>query len=125
AQDCAKFLGYEISVRKDYTTQKNARRETRRHRNGNVILHVSREVIKKKLLSLEAMNVKTRNGKEVWMSKGRTYLIDNEPQDIVARFNTEIRGFYNYYSIANNASALGRSFGCIMKFSMLKTFAQK
>ena len=125
AQDCAKFLGYEISVRKDYTTQKNARGETRRHRNGNVILHVSREVIKKKLLSLEAMNVKTQNGKEVWRSKGRTYLIDNEPQDIVARFNTEIRGFYNYYSIANNASALGRSFGCIMRFSMLKTFAQK
>ena len=90
-----------------------------------MILHVSREVIKKKLLSLEAMNVKTRNGKEVWSSKGRTYLIDNEPQDIVARFNTEIRGFYNYYSIANNASALGRSFGCIMRFSMLKTFAQK
>ena len=125
AQDSAKFLGYEISVRKDYTTQKNARGETRRHRNGNVILHVSREVIKKKLLSLEAMNVKTRNGKEVWCSKGRTYLIDIEPQDIVARFNTEIRGFYNYYSIANNASALGRSFGCIMRFSMLKTFAQK
>ena len=125
AQDSAKFLGYEISVRKDYTTQKNARGETRRHRNGNVILHVSREVIKKKLLSLEAMNVKTQNGKEVWRSKGRTYLIDNEPQDIVARFNTEIRGFYNYYSIANNASALGRSFGCIMRFSMLKTFAQK
>ena len=64
-----------------------------------MILHVSREVIKKKLLSLEAMNVKTQNGKEVWRSKGRTYLIDNEPQDIVARFNTEIRGFYNYYSI--------------------------
>ena len=71
AQDSAKFLGYEISVRKDYTTQKNARGETRRHRNGNVILHVSREVIKKKLLSLEAMNVKTQNGKEVWRSKGR------------------------------------------------------
>ena len=124
-KEVTKFLGYEISVRKDYTTQKNARGETRRHRNGNVILHVSREVIKKKLLSLEAMNVKTRNGKEVWSSKGRTYLIDNEPQDIVARFNTEIRGFYNYYSIANNASALGRSFGCIMRFSMLKTFAQK
>ncbi len=125
AQECAKFLGYEISVRRDYTTQKNARGEVRRHRNGNVVLHVSREVIKKKLLSLEAMKVETQNGKEVWKSIGRTYMIDKEPQEIVARFNTEIRGFYNYYSIANNASALGRSFGCIMRFSMYKTFAQK
>lgn len=46
AQDYAKFLGYEICVRKDYTTQRNARGEIRRHRNGNVVLHISREVIK-------------------------------------------------------------------------------
>ena len=52
-------------------------------------------------------------------------MIDNEAHEIVSQFNTEIRGFYNYYSIANNASALERSFGCIMKFSMYKTLAQK
>lgn len=125
AQDHAKFLGYEIYVRKDNATKRNSNGTLRRYFNGNVILHVSKEVIKNKLLSLEAMNVTTKNGKETWVSKGRTYLIDNEPQDIVARFNTEIRGFYNYYSIANNASAIGSSFGCIMKFSMYKTLAQK
>lgn len=125
AQDHAKFLGYEIYVRKDNATKRNSNGTLRRYFNGNVVLHVSKEVIKNKLLSLEAMNVTTKNGKETWASKGRTYLIDNEPQDIVARFNTEIRGFYNYYSIANNASAIGSSFGCIMKFSMYKTLAQK
>lgn len=125
AQDHAKFLGYEIYVRKDNATKRNSNGTLRRYFNGNVVLHVSKEVIKNKLLSLEAMNVTTKNGKETWVSKGRTYLIDNEPQDIVARFNTEIRGFYNYYSIANNASAIGSSFGCIMKFSMYKTLAQK
>ena len=125
AQDHAKFLGYEIYVRKDNTTKRNSNGTLRRYFNGNVVLHVSKEVIKNKLLSLEAMNVTTKNGKETWVSKGRTYLIDNESQDIVARFNTEIRGFYNYYSIANNASAIGSSFGCIMKFSMYKTLAQK
>ena len=125
AQDSAKFLGYEIYVRKDYATKRNSNGTVRRHFNGNVILHVSREVIKNKLLSLEAMKVVTKHGKETWVSKGRTYMIDNEAHEIVAQFNTEIRGFYNYYSIANNASALGRSFGCIMKFSMYKTLAQK
>lgn len=125
AQDHAKFLGYEIYVRKDNATKRNSNGTLRRYFNGNVVLHVSKEVIKNKLLGLESMNVTTKNGKETWVSKGRTYLIDNEPQDIVARFNTEIRGFYNYYSIANNASAIGGSFGCIMKFSMYKTLAQK
>lgn len=125
AQDHAKFLGYEIYVRKDNATKRNSNGTLRRYFNGNVVLHVSKEVIKNKLLSLESMNVTTKNGKETWVSKGRTYLIDNEPQDIVARFNTEIRGFYNYYSIANNASAIGGSFGGIMKFSMYKTLAQK
>lgn len=125
AQDHAKFLGYEIFVRKDYATKKNSLGTVRRNYNGNVILHVSREVIKKKLLALEAMKIVTKNGKEAWESKGRTYMIDNEAHEIVSRFNTEIRGFYNYYSIANNASALGRSFGCIMQYSMYKTLAQK
>lgn len=125
AQDSAKFLGYEIYVRKDYATKRNSNGTVRRYFNGNVILHVSREVIKNKLLSLEAMKVVTKHGKETWVSKGRTYMIDNEAHEIVSQFNTEIRGFYNYYSIANNASALGRSFGCIMKFSMYKTLAQK
>lgn len=79
AQDHAKFLGYEIYVRKDNATKRNCNGTLRRYFNGNVILHVSREVIKNKLLSLEAMNVTTKNGKEVWVSKGRTYLIDNAP----------------------------------------------
>ena len=109
----------------DYATKRNSNGTVRRYFNGNVILHVSREVIKNKLLSLEAMKVVTKHGKETWVSKGRTYMIDNEAHEIVSQFNTEIRGFYNYYSIANNASALGRSFGCIMKFSMYKTLAQK
>lgn len=125
AQDHVKFLGYEVFVRKDYATKKNSVGIVRRNYNGNVILHVSKEIIKQKLLSLEAMKVVNKNSKEVWESKSRTYMIDNAEHEIVARFNTEIRGFYNYYSIANNASALGRSFGCIMRFSMYKTLAQK
>ena len=32
--------------------------------------------------------------KETWVSKGRTYMIDNEAHEIVSQFNTEIRGFF-------------------------------
>lgn len=44
AQDSAKFFGYEIYVRKDYATKRNSNGTVRRYFNGNVILHVSREV---------------------------------------------------------------------------------
>ena len=38
AQDGAKFLGYEIYVRKDYATKRNSNGTVRRYFNGNVIL---------------------------------------------------------------------------------------
>lgn len=39
-------------------------------------------------------------------------------------YYSDIRGFYNYYSIANNSNVLN-SFYTIMKQSMIKTFGQK
>ena len=52
-------------------------------------------------------------------------MIGNKIEDIVAQYNTEIRGFYNYYAIANNISNIGSSFGYIMEYSLYKTIAQK
>lgn len=54
----------------------------------------------------------------------RTYMIDLDDLEIVSQFNAEIRGFYNYYSIANNSPAIN-SFYHIMSYSMYKTFARK
>lgn len=44
--------------------------------------------------------------------------------EILDQYNSEIRGFRNYYGIANN-SAYANSFGYIMRYSMYKTFATK
>lgn len=44
--------------------------------------------------------------------------------EILNQYNAEIRGIYNYYCIADNASTLG-DFYYIMKFSLFKTFAAK
>lgn len=44
---------------------------------------------------------------------------------MVAKYNLEIRGFYNYYCIANNVSATCADFGYIMKYSLYKTLARK
>ena len=81
--------------------------------------------LKKKLLDYDAISVGQVNGKEVWKPKSRSYMIGMKPEDIMAQYNAEIRGFYNYYSIANNISYLGNSFGFNMEYSMFKTIAQK
>ena len=48
----------------------------------------------------------------------------NDDLEILDQYNSEIRGFRNYYCIANNASHAS-SFGYIMQYSMFKTFATK
>jgi len=125
AQEPARFLGYEIYTRKDNATKRNSNGIRRRYFNGNIILHMPSEIVRKKLMEYDVVTFKQKNGKEIWDSKARTALVGRPEEDILARFNQEIRGFYNYYSIAKNASAVGHSFAGIMKFSMFKTLAQK
>lgn len=125
AQTPAKFLGYEVYVRKSQALRHNRNGVLRRPFNGRIVLNVSNEVVKKKLLDYNAISVGQANGKEVWKPKTRSYMIGMKPEDILAQYNAEIRGFYNYYSIANNISYLGNSFGFNMEYSMFKTIAQK
>lgn len=125
AQAPAKFLGYEVYVRKSQALRHNRNGVLRRPFNGRIVLNVSNETVKKKLLDYNAISVGQANGKEVWKPKTRSYMIGMKPEDILAQYNAEIRGFYNYYSIANNISYLGNSFGFNMEYSMFKTIAQK
>lgn len=46
------------------------------------------------------------------------------PEDILAKVNSEIRGFYNYYAVAQNISTLGKRFGYVMSYSFYCTLAQ-
>lgn len=92
---------------------------------GNKVrLKVTTEVIKKKLLELGVLKFSYHNGHEQWIPKHRSELINNDDLEILDSYNAEIRGFYNYYSIANNASELN-TFHYIMQYSMYKTFAGK
>ena len=125
AQDKAKFLGYEIYVQRSESKVKNSLGRTNRMFNGNVRLHVSTEIARNKLLAMNAMVIKQINGKEIWWAESRGFLTSLKEEDIIAQYNLEIRGFYNYYSIANNISAVGGTFGGIMKRSCIKTLAHK
>ena len=121
----ARFLGYDIYVRRSTATKRMKGGHLRRHLNGTVCLEVPSEVMRKKLLEYSAMTIETTvYGKENWKAQARVYLKNNDPLEILDRYNSEIRGFRNYYRIANNASYVS-SFGYIMQYSMFKTFAAK
>ncbi|WP_010254282.1 group II intron reverse transcriptase/maturase [Myroides injenensis] len=124
SEKSAKFLGYEIYVRKSNLTKRNKVGHIRRAFNKKVYLKLTTDVMKKKLLEYGALEIKTHNGKEQWKPRARVQFINNDDLEILDRYNSEIRGFYNYYSIANNVSMMS-AFKYIMEYSMYKTLARK
>ena len=125
AQDKAKFLGYEIFIRKSNAVKRNKDGVLKRDFNGAVVLTLNSAVIQKKLTEYNALEVRNIDGKDIWWSKPRRYMTPMKPEDILAQYNAEIRGLYNYYSLATNVSKECASFAFIMKMSMFKTLGWK
>ena len=125
ATDKARFLGFDIRARK----QSNLKRKTKsgcyaRNYGGHIVLEAPTELIRKKLLQLDAMEIKYVNGDEIWKPKMRKSLCCKQDIYILNQYNSEVRGICNFYSIANNRSKLHK-FRYIMEYSMYKTFACK
>ena len=120
----AKFLGYEITVTRNNHQRRDVQGRLRRTYGKRVRLNVSMATLRDKLLEYGAMEIKLRNGKEVWNPKCRSGLIFNDDLEILDRYNRETVGFCNYYLIANNCVVL-HNFRYIMEYSMYKTFAGK
>ena len=125
AQDKAKFLGYEIFIRKSDAVKRNRDGVLKRDFNGAVVLTLNSAVKQKKLTEYNALEVRNIDGKDIWWSKPRRYMTPMKPEDILAQYNAEIRGLYNYYSLAANVSKECASFAFIMKMSMFKTLGWK
>lgn len=125
ATDKARFLGYDIRARKQSNLQRKTKRGCyARNYGGHIVLEAPTELIKKKLLQLDAMEVKCTDGNEIWKPKMRKGLCCWQDIYILNQYNSEVRGVCNYYSIANNRSKLHK-FRYIMEYSMYKTFACK
>lgn len=120
----AKFLGYEITVTRNNHQRRDVQGRLRRTYGKRVRLNVSMATLRGKLLEYGAMEIKLRNGKEIWKPKCRSGLIFNDDLEILDRYNRETVGFCNYYLIANNCVVL-HNFRYIMEYSMYKTFAGK
>ena len=124
SEERAKFLGYEICVQKSNQTVRHKNGSLCRAHNKRVRLLIGRDVIKKKLLSLNAIEIKIHNGKEQWKAKSRVGLTTLDDLEILRKFSSEVRGLYNYYALAQNACTVS-TFDWMMKCSMYKTFAHK
>lgn len=123
-KDKAKFLSYEITICQDTRTTKTSRGQSRVYF-GRVKLYVPKEKWINKLKQynmLKIINVKGQ--KEKWKPLERGELAYLKPNEIVMKYNEQIRGLYNYYKLANNVSVLNKYY-YIAEYSMYKTLALK
>ena len=121
----ARFLNYDISVSRsqDIKRLKNGNRQ--RVYSGVVRLRMPHDKWAAKLLEYGAIRIKKdKSGKERWKIMPRGKLMNRTDIEILSRYNAEVRGYYNYYSLAGNVATLNH-FSSLMKYSMLKTFGSK
>jgi len=123
--DRARFLGYDITVSRDQMAVKKKDGRTQRCHSYVVKLLIPREKWVAKLLEYKAMKIILNdNGTERYKTLHRGKLINKPDIDILSTYNSEIRGLYNFYSLANDSYKIG-IFANVMKYSMFKTFANK
>lgn len=119
---CAQFLEYEVKIFKSEAIRTDSLGRKKRLLNGKVQLKMPHEAWVNKLQKYQAIEL-SANG--TWKPKPRNYFQRNEDLEIVAQYNSEIRGLYNYYRLAENVSNHMHRFAYFMFYSMIKTFATK
>ena len=83
AKENAKFLGFDITVRTLDVFKRNSKGIKKREFVGKVMLMLSSETVKKKLLSYDAVKFTNVNGKDVWKPKSREKMVGMKPEDIL------------------------------------------
>lgn len=119
-----RYLGYDIRVSRSQDT-KRTKKGLQRVWYGKVQLYMPKEKWIAKLHEYGAFKIKKdENGKEVWKPLHRGALMPLDDVAIISKYNSELRGLYNYYRLAINVSNLGK-FHSMMRGSCLKTLAAK
>ena len=117
----AKFLGYHITITRDNAITKTKKGVKKRQHNYKCKLYIPKDIWISKLKELGALKFK-KGG--TWNPVQRPNLLYLSDLEILSTYNAEIRGFYNYYSLAYNTNIFNK-FLYVMKFSLYKTFAGK
>lgn len=123
--DKARFLGYDITTSRRSALMYDKKHQLRKTQTGVIKLYVPRDKWQRKLMEYGALGIRYgEDGKEIWDSKHRGNMVHMTDVKIVSTVNAEIRGMYNYYAIANNATVM-KNFAFILEYSMYKTFGLK
>ncbi len=126
SSEAVRYLGYDIRVVRNKGAKRGKTGALRRVWYGQVFLYVPHEKWENKLHELRAMQVKwdENRGRNFWRPMHRNELVNSTDVEIVSQYNSEIRGLYNFYRIAENVGVLS-NFYYMMRYSMLKTYAGK
>ena len=125
SSELVRYLGYDFTVCRSKSVKRAGDGQLHKFWYGVVNLYVPHEKWFGKLLEYKALKISTDDiGKEKWIAKHRGKLVNMDDAEIVKKYNAEIRGIYNFYWLAENATVLN-DFYFIMKGSMYRTFAAK
>lgn len=126
SSEAVRYLGYDIQVLRNKGAKRCKNGALRRVWYGQVFLYVPHEKWENKLHELRVMQVKwdENRGRDFWRPMHRNELLNSTDIEIVSQYNSEIRGLYNFYRIAENVGVLSK-FYYMMRYSMLKTYAGK
>jgi len=118
----ARFLGYDVRVRRDNSVRLRSDGHTQRLMNSTVELKIPIDDKLNKFLFSKRIILQTRDGKI--KPKKREPLLHLTDFEIVSTYNAELRGIANYYGIASNFRDL-HYFAYLMEYSCLKTLANR
>lgn len=118
AKDSIRYLGYQIKKYKntDDVIDKNKKRQI----SEKFGLYINIEQCRDFFLKNKMMEIKNNTFK----SKGLPFLSIKDDLEIINHYNGLLRGYYNYYSLANNIYILNQ-FQFIFEESFIKTMAHK
>lgn len=118
----ARFLGYDVRVRRDQQIKPKGKFKTR-SLNNKVELNIPFEdKIEKYLFSNGIVEQRKDNGKLEPVK--RPSLLTRTDLEIISVYNAELRGICNYYGLASNFNKLNY-FNYLLEYSCLKTLADK
>jgi group II intron reverse transcriptase/maturase len=124
SNDYARFLGYDVRVRRDNDTIKHGATGHVKKRTLNNISELAIPLEDKIMKFLfENKIIEQRKNGEIRPIHRKSLLRCTE-FEIVSTYNAELRGISNYYSLAGNFHKLSY-FGYLMEYSCLKTLAAK
>ena len=118
----ARFLGYDVRVRRDQQIKPKGKFKTRSMNNKVELSIPFKDKIEKFLFSNGIVKQRSDNGKLEPIR--RPQLLNRTDLEIVTIYNAELRGICNYYGLASNFNKL-IYFNYLMEYSCLKTLAGK